>query len=78
MKTIAVTIEESLLDRIDRLVASGVISGNRSRVFREAVEQYLTRTDRLAEEAREREIFRRNRKKLANQAVALVKEQAKP
>jgi hypothetical protein len=32
----------------------------------------------LAEESREREIFRRNRKKLANQAAALVKEQARP
>ena len=77
VKTIAITIDEDILNRIDRLVASGGGSGNRSRVIREAVREYLTRTDRLAEEAREREIFRRNRTMLANQAAALVKEQAK-
>jgi metal-responsive CopG/Arc/MetJ family transcriptional regulator len=78
MKTIAITIDEDILDRIDRLVASGDGPGNRSRVIREAVREYLTQIERVAEEAREREIFRRNRKKLATQAAALVKEQARP
>jgi len=77
-KTIAITIEENILERIDQLAASGDGSGNRSRIIREAVREYLTRTDLLAEETREREIFRRNRTKLAKQAAALVKEQAKP
>ena len=77
MKTIAITIEENVIERIDQLVASGEGLGNRSRVIREAVREYLTRTDRAAEEAREREIFRRNRAKLANQAAALVEEQAR-
>jgi metal-responsive CopG/Arc/MetJ family transcriptional regulator len=78
MKTIAITIEEDILDRIDRLVSPGGGPANRSKVIREAVREYLTRSDRLAEEAREREIFRRNRAKLSRQAAALVKEQAKP
>jgi metal-responsive CopG/Arc/MetJ family transcriptional regulator len=78
MKTIAISIDDSTLERIDRLVAAGDGPGNRSRVIREAVREYLTRRDRLAEEAREREIFRRNRTTLAKQAAALVKEQARP
>ena len=78
MRTIAITIDEDILDRIDRLASSSDGPANRSKVIREAIREYLTRADRFAEEAREREIFRRNRTKLANQAAALVKEQAKP
>ena len=78
MKTIAITIEEDMLDRIDRVVASlGDNSRNRSRVIREAVEEYLLRVERSAEEEREKEIFKKHRNRLARQAAALVKEQAK-
>ena len=77
MKTIAITIEEDLLNGIDRLTKEQGRS-NRSRVIREAVREYLLRVERLTEEEREREVFRRHRGKLARQAAALVKEQAKP
>lgn len=79
MKTIAISIEEDILNRIDRLAsARGESVANRSKIIREAVREYLSRTERLAEEEREREIFKRHRGRLARQAAALVKEQAKP
>ena len=78
MKTIAITIEEDILERIDRLDASRQNTSNRSRIIREAVREYLTRVERLAEEEREKKIFRKHRGRLARQAAALVKEQAKP
>src|SRR3989442_8016340 len=77
MRTIAITIEEHMLKAIDRL-AQGEGSSNRSRVIREALREYLLRVERLEEEVRETEIFRRHRGQLARQAAALVKEQAKP
>ena len=78
MKTIAITIEEAMLARIDRLAATNGTSVNRSRIIRNALAEYLLRSERLAEETKEREIFREHRTKLARQAAALVKEQAKP
>lgn len=78
MKTIAITIEEDMLNRIDRFVAGrGESGGNRSRVVRDAIREYLSRVERSAEEARETEIFKRHRNRLARQAAALVKEQAR-
>ena len=79
MKTIAITIEEDDLRRIDNL--AGSMPGrslNRSQFIREAVRDYLERIERAAEEKREREIFKRNRNRLHQQATALIKEQAKP
>ena len=73
MKTIAITIEEDVLDRIDKLAAS-----NRSGFIREAVRDYLARMDRQTEAEREREIFKRHGKRLHREALALIKEQAKP
>ncbi|PYU93208.1 MAG: hypothetical protein DMG08_10815, partial [Acidobacteria bacterium] len=56
MKTIAVTIDESTLRRMDRLVARGDTQpGNRSAFIRRAVLDYVTRLERVAEEDRERE-----------------------
>ena len=55
MKTIAITIDEALLARLDRFKAA-----NRSLVVREAVAQYLARFEREAEDAREHEILRRH------------------
>jgi len=77
MKTIAITIEEDILERIDRLAGKGGGSRKRSQVIRTAVREYLTRSERLADEEREGEILRKNRGRLARQAAALVKEQAK-
>jgi metal-responsive CopG/Arc/MetJ family transcriptional regulator len=79
MKTIAITIEEDILDRIDRIAGRDRTHGNnRSHFIREAVRHYLERIERETEEEREREIFRRHRGRLARQAAALIKEQAKP
>jgi metal-responsive CopG/Arc/MetJ family transcriptional regulator len=78
MKTIAVTIDDNLFQRIDRFVAGdGAACRNRSQIIRQAVQEYLERLECLAEEEREREIFQRHRQELARQAAALVKEQAK-
>src|SRR5687767_13973600 len=78
MKTIAITIEEDILQRIDELTSrDGVVSGNRSRFIREAVREHLSRVEGQAEDKREREIINRHRKLLQQEALALIKEQAK-
>jgi len=78
MKTIAITIEDDILDRIDHLMDQLPQRTNRSKIIREAVREYLVRVERTREEEREREIVRKNRKLLARQVEVLVKEQAKP
>ena len=72
MKTIAITIDERLLARMDRLGG-----GNRSLVVREAVAQYVTRREREATEAEEDAVLRRHRRRLSREAAALVRGQAK-
>ena len=72
MKTIAISIDEETLARVDR-----VAGRNRSRLLREAVREHVARLERLAEEAREVEVIRRHRRRLARQAAALVRAQAK-
>ena len=79
MKTIAITIGDDTLRRIDTLISrkrSG--AANRSLIIRQAVEEYLTSLERLADEERETEIFRKHRSRLAREADALVRDQAKP
>jgi len=79
MKTIAITMEEDDLKRIDKVAGSRTGTPmNRSQFIREAVRDYLARIEKTAEEEREREIFSRNRHRLHQQALALIKEQAKP
>lgn len=73
MKTIAITIDNDTLERVDRLGGR-----NRSRVIRLAVQEYVARLDRLAEEEREAAVIRRHRGRLARQARALVRAQAQP
>ena len=78
MKTIAITIEEDILDRIDRLAAqNATAAGNRSRFIREALREHLSRVEGQAEDERERQVIKRHRKLLQRQALALIKEQAK-
>jgi len=78
MKTIAITIDEDTLGRVDRLVAHGERARkNRSRVIRLAVQEYVSRLERAADDGREAAILRRHRGRLARQAGALVREQAK-
>jgi metal-responsive CopG/Arc/MetJ family transcriptional regulator len=79
MKTIAITIDEDTLERIDRLLSEQAAPDrNRSQVIRRAVREYLTGLQKEAELAREQEIFRRHRRLLRQDALALVREQAKP
>jgi predicted DNA-binding protein len=79
MKTIAITIEDNMLKRIDAIAAADSKStANRSLFIREAIRAHLAALEKAREELREREIFRRNRSRLHKQALALVKEQAKP
>jgi metal-responsive CopG/Arc/MetJ family transcriptional regulator len=77
MKTIAITIDEATLARVDWLAARDN-STNRSRIIREAVQEYVSRAERATEDEREDAIVRRHRGRLARQARALVGEQAKP
>ena len=78
MKTIAITIGEDMLNRIDTVaVRTGQPTANRSRFIREAIGDHLARIEKACEEEREREILKRNRRKLHQQALALIKEQAK-
>jgi metal-responsive CopG/Arc/MetJ family transcriptional regulator len=78
MKTIAITIDEPTLKRVDRLASdSHYRFRNRSEIIRKAVEQFVKHIEREAEEQREAEIFRRHKSRLGRQAVALVKEQAR-
>ena len=79
MKTIAITIDEKTLKRIDRLKAdANAPFRSRSDVIRRAAQEFVSRFERLTEEDREREIFRRNRRRLDRQSLELIKEQAKP
>jgi Arc/MetJ-type ribon-helix-helix transcriptional regulator len=79
MKTIAITIDERTLKRIDRLKAdANARFRSRSEIIRQAAQEFVSRVERLTEEDREREIFRRNRKRLDRQSLELLKEQAKP
>lgn len=79
MRTIAVTIDEPTLKRVDRLMANNTLPWkSRSEVIREAIQQLMSHLERAAEEEREKEIFRRSRARLNRQAAALIKEQAKP
>ena len=77
MKTIAVTIDEPTLERMDRLVTVRS-KGNRSALIRVAIQDYVARLERVVEEEHERGVFQRHRKRLERQAAELVKEQAKP
>lgn len=79
MKTIAITIDEETLGRVDRFAAR-TIGGrsNRSRVIRQAVREYISRVEHLAADEQERAVVRRHASRLARQAAALVRAQAKP
>lgn len=79
MKTIAITIDEDILARVDRVArADGRGTLNRSRIIRTAVRDYVSRLERQLDEHREAAIVHRHRSKLARQAAELVRQQAKP
>lgn len=78
MKTIAITIAEDTVDRVDKLVNQPESSwGSRSEFVRQALQAYLADLEKRRQEEKEREIFRRYRQRLHRQAAALIQEQAK-
>jgi len=77
MKTIAITIDEDTLARVDRLAGRGG-ANNRSHLIRRAVHEYVSRVEQADAHEREDAIIRRHRGRLAQQTKALVREQAKP
>ena len=77
MKTIAITIDETDLSRIDRLAKKEGGKRNRSQVVRRAIQEYVARLEIQAIEERDLEIYRRNRKLFRRQAEALMREQVK-
>lgn len=78
MKTIAISIDQATIRDIDRLLADNSVPWkSRSELIRYALQQLVNGLDRAAEEAREREIFRRHRVHLNRQVATLIKEQAK-
>jgi hypothetical protein len=81
MKTIAITIDNDTLNDLDRLLAAGAkggTAGNRSRMIRDAVREYIRTRERATAEAREAAIIRRHRNRLTKQNRAAIREQAKP
>jgi metal-responsive CopG/Arc/MetJ family transcriptional regulator len=77
MKTIAISIDDTTLKRVDSLVAAGQ-GKNRSQIVRRALQELATRVERELEEERERAILRRHQKRLNRQAAALIRGQARP
>jgi metal-responsive CopG/Arc/MetJ family transcriptional regulator len=75
VKTIAISIDELTLERIDQLAKRRGM--NRSELVREATQNYIAEKEAETEEERERKIFRRNKNKLKKQTAALIREQAK-
>ena len=78
MKTIAVTIDETTLHLLDELAATLPRPRSRSALVRMAVREFAERERQRDIEAREHEILRKHRKRLARQARALIAEQARP
>ena len=71
-------MDPETLDRLDRLASrQGSGRANRSRLIRQAVQEYVTRLERAADDEREAEVVRRHRGRLGRQASALVRAQAK-
>jgi hypothetical protein len=86
MKTIAISIEESMLARLRELAAAsiGEDRANRQRrrsiseLVREALRDYLGRCEKRRREESDRLAFARHRKMLRKQLATLVDEQAEP
>ncbi|MXX73777.1 MAG: ribbon-helix-helix protein, CopG family [Holophagales bacterium] len=76
MKTIAVTIDEETLDRVDELRSSSDRYSSRSALVRAALAGFVARERRLREEDRERRIIQEHKGSLADELAALVAEQA--
>ena len=78
MKTIAISIDEGTLEKVDELIESSPRLRNRSTAIRLAIREFAERELQRQSEEREREILRRHHRRLARQARVLVREQARP
>jgi predicted transcriptional regulator len=78
MKTIAVTVDEATLKRLDELAAERPRARGRSALVRAALKEFVERERRRAIELRETEIFKRKRKQLQWEARLLIAAQARP
>jgi metal-responsive CopG/Arc/MetJ family transcriptional regulator len=78
MKTIAVTIDEATLKLLDELAAGQSGRRTRSALVRAALRQFAENARRREVEEREREIFRKHRRQLAQQTRVLIRDQARP
>jgi metal-responsive CopG/Arc/MetJ family transcriptional regulator len=77
MKTIAVSIDEATLRLLDKLADTSPRHRNRSALVRTALREFAERERNHEIEAKESEVFRKHRKRLARQARVLITEQAR-
>jgi predicted transcriptional regulator len=75
MKTIA--IDEATLKLLDELAETSSRRRSRAALLRAALRQYAEGKSRRESEAKDGELFRKHRKRLARQARALIAEQAR-
>ena len=78
MKTIAVTVDEATLKLLDELTDSSPRTRSRSALVRTALREFAERERRREIEAKDGELFRKHRKRLARQVRILISEQARP
>ncbi len=78
MKTIAISIDEGTLKLLDDLTEASPRHRSRSALVRTALREFAERERRREIEAKEGEVFRKHRKRLAWQTRVLVSEQARP
>jgi len=78
MKTIAVTVDEATLKLLDELTDASPRARSRSALVRTALREFAERERRREIEAKDGEVFRKHRKRLARQVRVLISEQARP
>ena len=78
MKTIAVTVDEATLKLLDELTDVSPRLRSRSALVRKALREFAELERRREIEAKDGEVFRKHRKRLARQARILISEQARP
>lgn len=66
MKTIAITIDEDVPERVDRLARrGGHARDNRSRIIQDAVREYVACRERIVDEEREAAVIQLHRGRVA-------------
>jgi len=78
MRTLAITVDEETLALLDDLSRASRRRRSRSALVLASVRQFAERRHREEIEARERDILRKHKKRLARQASALFASQARP